>query len=536
MTKIPSIGRLAKFGYDPGPWYTPAGTARDSQMGYGTPFQRSWLPSSGDYKAGWLRAQDSPTGGSTQAQHFSTGFKNWRSGQNWRQWFGTAMQGQLSRTFGSMFSGALGGNRGPYGRTPDYSFGTAFGGYDGGDLFRADGGDLAKRTLSEAEHRQRIEAAHASAEARRGRYHGTDTGAAPGVRQSAWGQIGEARGRQLPGGPSGRLGSNLRGLAAVSRKHDAEFRGVTPVSTRWFKADPQQPKDMSEEQYHDLARRASALTRALRDPILLRGQEHGLIPKDTDPRHVKLAFNHARNLALHDAGLFRYDFGFSEEDKPKLKELVPFMRYARRRMINDLRTNYKGQWKQFKEEFGEPFIDKKTGEQKVNRVTGEKRFRFYPHMEYVKSDQGELGKAVLPGSALAAGAGTALRAGRWALGFGGRALSAGASAMTRQSVRQMARANYRRSLERSRDKAHRASWRAYNSAFKSGMRTPGMSERDAYRAAESARIKAFATGMRRRRPSKFGALPTGAKFDRLALGGAAAYGAYGMMRPNQPQY
>lgn len=377
---------LAKFG-NPGPWYTPAGTARDPQMGYGTPFARSWLPDRGDYKAGKLFAQDSPTGGSTQAQTFSTGFKNWRSGQNFRQWFGTFIRGGLSRSFGEIAGGAMGGNSGRYGQTPSYGFGTAFGGAPEGDLFRADGGALAKRLLSEAEHQQRVEAAHASVEARRGRYHGTDDGAAPGVRQAAWGQAGDARGRQLPGGPGNRLGSPLRGFITVPRNKDPEFRDVSPVSGRWFKAAPQRPKGMSEEQYHDLARKAGAMTRALRDAILLRGQESGLIPQGADPRHVKLAFTHARNLALHDAGLFRYDFGFAEDDKPALRQMVPFMRYARRRMINDLRAGFKGQWKQFKDEYGHEFADRRTDPR-----TGEVRRRFYPHMEYVKADGGELGK------------------------------------------------------------------------------------------------------------------------------------------------
>lgn len=239
--------------------------------------------------------------------------------------------------------------------------------------------------LSQAELEQRRAAGRASAEKRRGKgkYYGKDTGEAPGVVQSAWGQKGSGRDKETR--IKSVLGSHYRAHL------DKEFSDVVPESAgrggfKEFAFTPQRPSHMSDEDYNKVALRAGQVTKALKDPIIQGAVKAGKIPPGTDPKTVNRAFAHARLLALHEVGLGKYHFRMEDQTKETMKPLVPFIWYARRRLTQDpqgLRPQFKGQWKQFKDEYGEPFKDNRKDPR-----TGEVRRRFYPHMELLRADQG----------------------------------------------------------------------------------------------------------------------------------------------------
>jgi hypothetical protein len=242
--------------------------------------------------------------------------------------------------------------------------------------------------LSEAELEQRRAAGRASAAKRKGkgRLYGTDKGEAPSVAQTAWGQTaGKPRETRLKSS-----------LGAYYRAHlDKEFADVTPepVGRGGFKEfgfKPQKPKGMADDDYAKFATRAGEITTALRQPILDGAIKEKLIPEGTDPRAVRQAFAHARLVALARLGLGEYHFRMEDDRKEQMTRLTPFIRYAHRRLEQDpqgLRAQLKGQWKQFKDEFGEEFADKRKDPR-----TGEVRRRLYPHDVLVRADGGELTK------------------------------------------------------------------------------------------------------------------------------------------------
>lgn len=165
-----------------------------------------------------------------------------------------------------------------------------------------------------------------------------------------------------------------------------QLQAATPheESSRRFKH--QVPKSLGQEGHNANLRRVQSTVNAMRDATIERATERGLIPEGTPISDVKRAYRHVNAIALHRAGLIDYDFKMTPEDRATFTPLVGFMRYADRRMKSEITGQHKGISDPYKAEFGAPFIDKKTGQQKVNRMTGEARVRFRPHHEYVKAD------------------------------------------------------------------------------------------------------------------------------------------------------
>lgn len=121
-----------------------------------------------------------------------------------------------------------------------------------------------------------------------------------------------------------------------------------------------------------------------------RGHDRRLIPGNTPPGLVAQAYKHAAWLAIHKAGLVDYDFGpWDEAAKAEFRPLVPFMRYASRRVFDQLNVQNKGKWTPFRDEFGEEYRQKKFG-----RETGVVRNRMRPNHEFIKVEimDGELEK------------------------------------------------------------------------------------------------------------------------------------------------
>lgn len=147
---------------------------------------------------------------------------------------------------------------------------------------------------------------------------------------------------------------------------------------------PQKPKGMSEAEFIDIGRRANALANARREDIIAEGLGQKLIGEDGrdrlrnrkaqatipeakrgDKEAVRLAFNHARMLAMNDVGLVRVDpdFRLTPEAKEKLKGMERFMWRARRQISNTLRDDRSlaPVWSQIREEHGDLFRDGRLG-------------------------------------------------------------------------------------------------------------------------------------------------------------------------------
>ena len=205
--------------------------------------------------------------------------------------------------------------------------------------------------------------------------------------QGAWGQAGTGRGREA------RIRSNVGSMQAWAKKKDTEFADVVPESggRRGFKSfsfKPQMHSGFKDEMsFHEFAGKVGAVLRAGKPKIMESAEKKGLIPPGTDQADLRMAFNHARHIALHEAGLGEYKYALNDEAKQRLKPLERFMWHVRRSIMQDanhgLRARFKGQWKQFKDEFGYEFADKRK-----DIRTGETRRRFYPHMNMLMADRG----------------------------------------------------------------------------------------------------------------------------------------------------
>jgi hypothetical protein len=221
--------------------------------------------------------------------------------------------------------------------------------------------------------------------------------------------------------------------AALAPPQDLPESGIYKTLERR----PQVPKAIGEEKWKDVGRWAWKQTRDMRADITEKGARY--IPAGTDEKIVRAAYNHAANVALHDFGLFELKFGMTEEGKAKLKPLVPFMVYARRR-LQDLRAGDReaneahrgpGLWAPFRNEFGKPFSPAKfyAKDTHGHRAGDEKkRFYRYEHHTLVKAWGGLVGRGLAwashrsaPYVARARAAGSAaMSSGRRAMGLAGR--------------------------------------------------------------------------------------------------------------------
>lgn len=251
-------------------------------------------------------------------------------------------------------------------------------------------------SLSEAEHAQRVAAGKASAEKRRnrGKLYGQDDGSAPGVRQASWGQGSDEPSRKLPGGPSTRGTASMYGQYRAD-PNDREWRHLGNEAPAQESAmggtfalqsfTPRMSSEHGAEKSMELAQWAGKRTAEARKEVLMRGTERRLIPAHAGERDVRAAFNHARNIALHDVGLGDYQFRFNPEARARFDELVPFIKYARRKLGGIMREERPGEWAAYRREHGKPLPGgavhlKDTNGQKA----GDPKLVFYRHNELVK--------------------------------------------------------------------------------------------------------------------------------------------------------
>lgn len=273
--------------------------------------------------------------------------------------------------------------------------------------------------LTQAEHAQRVEAARASAIAR----HRAET--APSVRQGSTGapsktaialfRQGQARpDTRARRGPWDTRSSELPVgsiQAHVTFHFPKAYRSATPdppakgrallvqALARKKKGVAQNlvianPKTVVEAQRHPAMREIIGKTlgviREHQAGAITRGIANGLIPEGTHPGLVAQAYKHAALHAVHKAGLLDYEPRMDAAAKAAFRPLVPFMRYANRRVFDKLNVENKGKWDAFREEFGTEYRQRKFGKE-----TGHVRRRMRPNQEFIKIDLGDLEDDVL---------------------------------------------------------------------------------------------------------------------------------------------
>lgn len=289
---------------------------------------------------------------------------------------------------------------------------------------------VLKRALTDAEHNQRIEAA----KARWANHHRAETN--PTIRQSSWGQGGGAPSARAAGlfrAGQTRIGRGGHGLwdtrstelaagtirGKLTLHFPDAYRSETPdapaggkllagklaakqASKRGGKhAGPQavivaNPGAIAEAIRHPemraIVHKAVGVVREHQAGAIETATKRRLIPAGAHPADVRQAYKHASLLALHKAGLVDWDFTMDDEAKRRLKPLTPFMRYAQRRVFDQLNVQLKGKWKPFRQQFGKPFSDQRTDAQ------GEVRHRMRPNQEFIKIEAAwdGLAKAVDP--------------------------------------------------------------------------------------------------------------------------------------------
>jgi hypothetical protein len=160
---------------------------------------------------------------------------------------------------------------------------------------------------------------------------------------------------------------------------------------------PQVPSTMSQEQYIELARWAAQRTREERDEHIKRsigrndpgGHKHKmLLPADANPKDpdIRFAFNVARNIAMHNVGLFHYDYQMTPETIQAMQPYKAFIKHTARKLGDVLRSERPGVWAQFRREFGQEFKDGRTYKfDTAGQVTGEKKKFFLRHEPAVKA-------------------------------------------------------------------------------------------------------------------------------------------------------
>lgn len=258
-------------------------------------------------------------------------------------------------------------------------------------LFKREAG----QPLSDAEHKQRVEAARARW-AKAGPAGAGD--AQPAPRPWTGQRLGLGRDMKVQASsvlaPAWRHNYDGREWGSATPPDQAGGRMYETLSRR-----PQVPDGMSQQDFVALGRWAASTTRDMRDRIVAEGldgdrarKRRGTIPesKRGDQEAIKMAFNHARMLALHDVGLIRIsDFKLTPEAKDKLKGLEPFMWRARRQMSNPLREQHAETWAAIRRQYGQAFDDGRTHRVATRgNAAGELKRRFERHSTMVKAAAG----------------------------------------------------------------------------------------------------------------------------------------------------
>lgn len=403
----------------------------DSQMGFASAYQRSWLPASGSQKPSTMAAVDSPTGGSTQAQSFSTGFKNWKS-RNTGFFASLRNFGGFGASIGSgLTSGLQGDSMSLAAPTGDLAKLRKFAGdesdyqYKGGNFVA---GMKALRELGEEPVDGAKRAAWQEQRAAIVRQHGVhrdghavlgpvSVGAKPididarlaalkERRSGGPGELSEAEHAQRVAAGKASAAKRRTGNVEGPRlkqpswyrqaridPNDKDFDGEGPAQIataagglyRHLEMRPQEPDDMPAEKLAELRRFAGERTNAIRDKVITDSTNKRLIPPGTDPKAVKAAYKHAQHLALHDVGLANMRFRMTPETIVQLKPLHQFIWHARRAQANMLRQEKPGEWAPFRRQFGTPFKDGRTYQVDTQgQKAGEPKKSFYRHMVLVK--------------------------------------------------------------------------------------------------------------------------------------------------------
>lgn len=273
------------------------------------------------------------------------------------------------------------------------------------------------RLLTEAEVRERSIAGRASAQAR-ARRHPAET--APSVRQGGTSPpspraIGLFRqGQQRPDTRARRGAFDTRSTEPTVGAVHASFTLHFPKAYRSATPDPpprgrhllamtlgakkpgepqdlivRNPATLAEAHRHPAMREiltnSIGLVREHQKGTIERGHARKLIPEGTRPGLVARAYKHAALLAVHKTGLGDYDFHMDEAAKADFRPLVPFMRYAHRRVFDQLHVANKGKFQAFKDEFGVEYRQKKHG-----KLTGVVHPRLRPNHEFIKLELGDL--------------------------------------------------------------------------------------------------------------------------------------------------
>jgi hypothetical protein len=372
-------GLLGAFGVAAGrgPWRAPrlpsnftrqpGGGISERRRGWGSAFQPSNVP-----KAKPLTAIDNGTSGSTMATGDSPALNVWRGQQMKREKRARLAWEGGGGLFGSLFRGV------------------------------GEGGLAKRATFDEAKH-----------------HRDADGKFAPKA---------EAAPRAIPGGP--KFSPTRRSIYSQYRPSEAPEAAppvnpqIDPASVRYPEGTrlsfpergyfaltalrPQVPAKLGQEGYAEIARWAGQATTDARVDIYERAAAKGLIPGEgrrdneakLDPKAVRAAYNHARNLALHDVGLIAYDWRHSDEGVEAMRPLVPFMRYTRDSLQNVLLSGRPGEWAAFRREFGTPFKDGRTYQHDTRgQKAGEPKKAFERHLNFLKDKDGkaprmaELGRA-----------------------------------------------------------------------------------------------------------------------------------------------
>lgn len=129
-----------------------------------------------------------------------------------------------------------------------------------------------------------------------------------------------------------------------------------------------------------ILKHVETVLRGHQDGAIERGVARGLIPEGTHPAKAVRAYKHAALRALHKAGLIDYTTHMDDDAKAEYRPLVPFMRYAARRVFDQLNTGpLNGKWHPFRDEFGQLYRQKKHG-----KLTGHERMRMRPEDQFIK--------------------------------------------------------------------------------------------------------------------------------------------------------
>lgn len=221
---------------------------------------------------------------------------------------------------------------------------------------------------------------------------------------------------------------------------------------------PQVPDALGVEGWKVVGRWAWKRAKDVQKDVIAKATADKLIPPGTDERDVRAAYSRARDVALHDVGLFNLApfpaNAMTAEGKKRLGPLLQFTVYARRRLNIELRNGdataddkrlHPGLWAPFRRQFGKPF--KGNGKVYAKDTRGQKAgeekrtFYRYEHHTLLKAWTGLISRF---GGALASSrraAGAAVTAGRRASGLAGARYGAGQSRAWTPQMSAYRRAN-----------------------------------------------------------------------------------------------